>query len=103
MEEEEASERTPLVGRSTSPAVVPPRLQARRTGLFCLLLLLLGVAGLGVALLSCYLQFYHAAVRLRVLSLNVWGMPAKVGSQDKELRMRAIGEFIGNSYFDNLR
>ena len=101
--EEEASERTPLLGRSTSPAVVPPRPETRRTGLFCLLLFLLGVVGLGAALLICYSQFYHAAVRLRVLSLNVWGMPAKVGSQDKELRMRAIGEFIGNYILDNLR
>ena len=25
---------------------------------------------------------------MRVMSLNVWGMPAKVGSEDKELRIK---------------
>ena len=37
---------------------------------------------------------------LKVLALNVWGMPAKVGSEDKELRMKAIGKFIQKKEYD---
>ena len=29
-------------------------------------------------------------VSVRVMALNVWGMPAKVGSEDKELRIKVI-------------
>ena len=51
-------------------------------------------------------------VGLRVLALNTWGMPAKVGSEDKELRMKvapcpsshpppqAIGEYIQKAEYD---
>ena len=34
------------------------------------------------------------------MALNVWGMPAKVGSEDKELRMIAIGKFIQKKEYD---
>ena len=34
------------------------------------------------------------------MALNVWGMPAKVGSEDKELRMEAIGKFIQQKEYD---
>ena len=37
---------------------------------------------------------------LKVMALNVWGMPAKVGSEDKELRMEAIGKFIQQKEYD---
>ena len=30
----------------------------------------------------------QSVVSVRVMSLNVWGMPAKVGSEDKELRIK---------------
>ena len=61
-------------------------------------------------------------VSVRVMALNVWGMPAKVGSEDKELRIKvnifffpsfsgkshlqhmmnpqAIGEYIAKAEFD---
>ena len=35
-----------------------------------------------------------------MLALNCWGMPAKVGSEDKELRMKAIGKFIQKKEHD---
>jgi len=35
-----------------------------------------------------------------VMALNVWGMPAKVGSEDKELRIKAIGEKIALAEYD---
>ena len=34
---------------------------------------------------------------LKVLALNCWGMPAKVGSEDKELRMAHIGDMIARA------
>ena len=42
----------------------------------------------------------QVVVGLRVLALNVWGMPAVVGSKDKELRISAIGEFVGKAEHD---
>ena len=30
------------------------------------------------------------------MSLNTWGMPHSLGSEDKELRMAAIGDFIAS-------
>ena len=35
-----------------------------------------------------------------MLALNVWGMPAKVGSEDKELRIAAVGDMINKAEFD---
>ena len=34
------------------------------------------------------------------MALNVWGMPAKVGSEDKELRISAVGDLINEAKFD---
>ena len=34
--------------------------------------------------------------QLKILSLSVWGSPASFGTEDKEKRMRAIGEYIAN-------
>ena len=34
------------------------------------------------------------------MALNVWGMPAKVGSEDKELRTSAVGDLINEAKFD---
>ena len=39
-------------------------------------------------------------VGLRVLALNVWGMPAVVGAQDKELRISAIGDLVHRGEHD---
>ena len=33
---------------------------------------------------------FQSVVSVRVMALNVWGMPAKVGSEDKELRIKVI-------------
>ena len=34
------------------------------------------------------------------MSLNTWGMPASLGSYDKEMRMAAIGQYINQSEHD---
>ena len=34
------------------------------------------------------------------MSLNTWGMPHSLGSEDKELRMAAIGRYINQSEHD---
>lgn len=34
------------------------------------------------------------------MSLNTWGMPHSLGSEDKELRMAAIGRYINKSEHD---
>ena len=35
-------------------------------------------------------KYLQSVVSVRVMALNTWGMPAKVGSEDKELRMKVI-------------
>ena len=42
----------------------------------------------------------HAILALKVMSLNTWGMPHTFGSQDKELRMEAIGNHINKGEYD---
>ena len=42
-------------------------------------------------------------VSVRVMALNVWGMPAKVGSEDKELRIKVGLNIFFSGYFQNIR
>ena len=42
---------------------------------------------------------FHVSA-LNVLALNCWGMPAKVGSEDKELRVAGIAEMIVKAEYD---
>jgi len=94
--EEEDDETTRLLGP-------PPggrrreRKERRRT---CLATSLLGIIFLTTAILASYFLFFKSVVSVRVMALNVWGMPAKVGSEDKELRIKAIGEYIAKAEFD---
>ena len=49
---------------------------------------------------------FQSVVSVRVMALNVWGMPAKVGSEDKELRIKVIFIYVhsmlaGERGFDN--
>lgn len=87
----EDSDQIPLLNETTSR-------WRRRGTLVCLLVSLTGLAGLvGAIGLGYYL--YHI-VELRVMSLNTWGMPHTLGSEDKELRMAAIGRYINQSEHD---
>jgi len=72
----------------------------KRRNAFCVFCFLIGVLAFIAALVFSYLLFYHKVLKLNVLGLNVWGMPAKVGSEDKELRMEAIGKFIQKKEYD---
>jgi len=73
----------------------------RRSTLICLALLGVGLACLATAItLSYFLLVNKDVVGLRVMALNTWGMPATFGSQDKELRMQAIGEHIARGEHD---
>jgi len=44
--------------------------------------------------------FFQNMIQLKVLVLNVWGMPEFLGSEDKLLRMRTIGQMIYKSEYD---
>ena len=75
-----------------------------------------GAVGLISAVVLCYFLYYRSVLGkvqystvqystvssagLRVLSLNVWGMPAAVGAKDKELRISAIGDFVQRAEYD---
>jgi len=86
-------EETPLL----SPA---PSLGTKKRNAFCCLVFLIGVGALSAAIVTCYFLYFKYVIGLKVLALNVWGMPAKVGSEDKELRMQAIGKFIQKQEYD---
>jgi len=71
----------------------------------CLIIFFLGFLALVLAIIICYFLFFQLTslqpvMPLRVMALNVWGMPAKVGSEDKELRMKAIGNYIQKAEYD---
>lgn len=42
----------------------------------------------------------HNATRLRIFSFNTWGVPGKLGAQDKEARMVEIGKVISRTKYD---
>eukprot|EP00092_Neocalanus_flemingeri_P008768 GFUD01009441.1.p1 GENE.GFUD01009441.1~~GFUD01009441.1.p1 ORF type:complete len:364 (+),score=71.49 GFUD01009441.1:178-1269(+) len=72
----------------------------RKTTLFCLIVFTLGLFFLVSAIVISYLLYFQHVLTLKILALNVWGMPARLGSQDKELRIKAIGDFIQQGDYD---
>lgn len=74
----------------------------RKTGITCILITLLGACALAVAVIITYfLQFKNGILGkpLKVMALNTWGMPHE-WSEDKEVRMVAIGEYIQKRDYD---
>jgi len=86
-------DREPLLEEAT------PRWQ-RKSSLVCLGLVVVGGLALVTAILLSYPHYLDHSPSIKVLTLNTWGMPAKLGSYDKELRMAAIGDFINKSSHD---
>jgi len=72
----------------------------KKKNVFCIFVFIVGVAALTAAIIISYFLYFKYVIGLKVLALNVWGMPAKVGSEDKELRMKAIGQFIQKKEYD---
>lgn len=73
----------------------------RRSTMVCITVFLLGLVGLIGSILACYfLMVSTNAIPLKVMSLNTWGMPHSFGSEDKEVRMVAIGQHINQSDHD---
>jgi len=90
-------ESAPLLPREAEGGREEPAKERKR---ICLAVFFLGFIALASSILACYFLFFKSVMGLRVLALNTWGMPAKVGSEDKELRMKAIGEFIQKAEYD---
>jgi len=97
---EEDDERLPLMGTHHHQQGEHATERTKGRHKTCLIIFLLGLLALTSAITICYFLFFKTVVPLRVLSLNVWGMPAKVGSEDKELRIKAIGEYIQKAEYD---
>jgi len=77
-----------------------PRLR-RRSTIICLAIFSLGCLALASAILASYFLLYNKnVVGLKVMSLNTWGMPKTFGSEDKSLRMEAIGQHIQKGDYD---
>jgi len=93
----EGTETEPLLGPAPAPRRTRTSQDSKR---ICLTIALLGLLALVGSITICYFLFFKYVIALRVLSLNVWGMPAKVGSEDKEARIQAIGEFIQKAEYD---
>jgi len=67
----------------------------------CPLLFTIGCLGLGLAIGLCaYKNSYHDVISFRLMSLNTWGMPYKLGALDKEARMIEIGKKIAKQEYD---
>ena len=71
-----------------------------KTTLFCLTVFLFGLIFLTSAIVISYLLYFQHVITIKIFALNVWGMPARLGSQDKELRIRGIGNFIQKADYD---
>jgi len=69
-----------------SPEPVPPETTTSSSGTASLEMV--GPANASSLLLD--------TVPLNIFSLMVWGSPGSFGTEDKELRVKAIGEYIGN-------
>lgn len=104
------------------------QLERRRTSLICMILFGLGCMGLVGAVVICHSQFLMSTIEFRtdplfsksfllsqdqkstqansiplsVLSLMVWGSPGSFGTEDKELRMQAVGNLTQSSDWDLL-
>jgi len=73
----------------------------RRSSVVCMIVFLVGLVSLVSAILVGYFTVIkNDTVALKVMSLNTWGMPHTFGSQDKEARMVAIGQYINQSQHD---
>lgn len=93
---EQEDESSPLLGRSNAGDSGVKRSKS----CFCWVISITGAVSLVSAIVLCYFLYYKTVIGLRVLALNVWGMPAAVGSKDKELRISAIGEFVRKAEHD---
>jgi len=102
--------------------------ERRRTSIMCLMLFGLGCVGLLAAVFLCHSEFLQSTIEFRtaplfskslflsqdrkstqansiplsVLSLMVWGSPGSFGTEDKELRMQAVGNLTQSSEWDLL-
>ena len=90
MSEEGKSESLPYVSISDKVPLIEShkksKLSKKCKGLL-VFALLLATAGAVVG----YYLYWRNVVGLKIMSLNTWGMPASLGSSDKEIRMAAIG------------
>jgi len=92
-----------MENRDTQPLLVEEGSSRwrRRSNILCIVIFSIGVFCLVGAILAGYFLYVHKyATGLKVLALNTWGMPKTFGSEDKELRMRAIGEHIAKKEHD---
>jgi len=73
----------------------------RRSAFICLAIFSCGCLALAAAILASYFLLQQKnVVGLKVMSLNTWGMPRTFGSEDKSLRMEAIGNHIKRGEYD---
>jgi len=66
----------------------------------CLSIVVLGVLVFIGIMMAGYSMYWNDVLGVRVMSLNTWGMPHSMSSEDKEERMAAIGELLSQSEYD---
>jgi len=73
----------------------------KKNKIICPLLCIVGICCLAVAIAVCvYKNAYEEPIALNILSMNCWGVPHAYGSQDKEVRMKHIGEMVEKKEHD---
>merc|ERR1711892_324967 len=65
----------------------------------CLSIVVLGVLVFIGIMMAGYSMYWNDVLGVRVMSLNTWGMPHSMSSEDKEERMAAIGELLSQSEY----
>jgi len=83
------SDKIPLVG-----------VKKRNNRSTCLIVSLVVFVLLAVLAGVAYVVYWKDVVGLKVMTLNTWGMPAKLGAWDKEERMAAIGRYLARGEYD---
>jgi len=63
-------------------------------------ILVLGLVVVIGILMAGYSMYWNDVIGVRVMALNTWGMPHRIGSEDKEERMAAIGRLLSQSEYD---
>lgn len=72
----------------------------RKCSKACYFLSVLGLLVIVGILMAGYSMYWNDVVGVRVMSLNTWGMPHTMSSEDKEIRMEAIGKLLAQSEYD---
>ena len=100
MADVELDERTPLLNNTQEALLEEGNDRRNPRGFYKCLAIILGLIVLG-NILAVYFVYYQNSIALRVISMNVWGMPGGIGGcKDKAVRIKGIAKMVSEGQFD---